>query len=85
MGAGNAVVAHDNRFNRWVAGPQALYFEGTADLALALDELLPDGARLARMRAASRQRFEQAFTWPAVLAAYERLLTRWLPAPQTTA
>jgi len=29
LGAGNAVVAHDNRFNRWVAGDGAVYFDGT--------------------------------------------------------
>ncbi|MBL2382416.1 hypothetical protein ELJ13_30045, partial [Klebsiella pneumoniae] len=27
LGAGNAVIARDNRFNRWVAGDAAVYFE----------------------------------------------------------
>ena len=26
LGAGNAVIAHDNRFNRWVAAAAARYF-----------------------------------------------------------
>jgi hypothetical protein len=28
---------------------------------------------------AALARFESAFTWPAVLQAYETLLTQWLP------
>ena len=26
LGAGNAIIAHDNRFNRWVAGEVAFIF-----------------------------------------------------------
>lgn len=45
LGAGNAVIAHDNRFNRWVAGEGAVYFDGVDAFASCLDELLgnPDG------------------------------------------
>lgn len=74
LGAGNAVIAHGNRFNRWVAGEGAAYFDGTDTLAKLFDSLLTDSAALARMRAASEARFAQAFTWPVVLADYERLL-----------
>ena len=79
LGAGNAVLAHDNRFNRWVAGDAARYFDGRDGCAAALDALLMDDAALQSLRAAARQRFEKAFTWPAVLLQYETLLTRWLP------
>lgn len=80
LGAGNAVFAHGNRFNRWVAGEDAVYFDGEADLAGAFDRHLGDATRLAAMGLASRARFEAAFTWPQILAAYEDLLRRWLPA-----
>jgi glycosyltransferase involved in cell wall biosynthesis len=79
LGAGNAVVAHDNRFNRWVAGDAARYFSGADACASVLDELLPDATALQALRRAAVQRFEQAFTWGAVLQSYEELLTRWLP------
>lgn len=74
LGAGCAVLAHDNRFNRWVAGDAALYFSNEDECGLAMDSLLSDAAAVERLRAASRQRHAQAFTWPAVLHAYECLL-----------
>jgi len=80
LGAGNAVIAHDNRFNRWVAGPQAGYFSGADGFATTLDAVLKDPARLAAMQQASRSRFEECFTWNHILAQYEQLLLQWLPA-----
>jgi len=82
LGAGNAVIAHDNRFNRWVAGPQAGYFAGADGFATVLDEVLKDPARLQAMKQASRSRFEECFTWNHILAQYENLLLQWLPAGQ---
>lgn len=82
LGAGCAVLAHDNPFNRWVAGPGARYFSGETDCAARLDELLPDPRALAKMRAASRARYLERFTWARVLGEYEELLLRWLPVPQ---
>lgn len=80
LGAGNAVLAHDNRFNRWVAGSAATYFSDADGCAAALDELLASPARCLAMRAAARSRHASAFEWELVLAAYEELLLRWLPA-----
>lgn len=78
LGAGNAVIAHDNRFNRWVAGEGAAYFAGADEFGKRLDELLGTEELLAAMRAASRARFEEAFTWDRILGEYERLLEGWL-------
>ncbi|HYF59410.1 MAG TPA: DUF1972 domain-containing protein [Burkholderiaceae bacterium] len=74
LGAGNAVIAHDNRFNRWVAGPGALYFADDAQCAARLDEVADDEDRRAAMRAASRRRFRSRFTFDAVHEQYEALL-----------
>lgn len=79
LGAGNAVLAHDNPFNRWVSRDAGRYFEDASGFAVLLDRLLNEPASLAAMQAAARQRFEAAFTWPHVLAQYEALLERWLP------
>lgn len=79
LGAGNAVVAHDNRFNRWVAGEGAVYFSGAEGFARCMDELLANPAALEVLRQHGQQRFKQAFTWPDVLAQYEALLTRYFP------
>ncbi len=79
LGAGNAVVAHDNRFNRWVAGPGAAYFSDAASLDAVLTPLLAEPARLAAMAAASRARHAEAFTQQGVLAQHTALLRQWLP------
>lgn len=85
LGAGNPVIAHDNRFNRWVIGEAARYFHDVDSLSACFDELLghPDRLeRLDRMQRGSRTRFQEALTWPIVLGEYERLLDRFLPGQQ---
>lgn len=79
LGAGCAVIAHDNHFNRWVAGPQAAYFKDEAECAKLFDQLLTDDSAVERMKSASRAVFNLRFTWDQVLREYEELLTRWYP------
>jgi glycosyltransferase involved in cell wall biosynthesis len=78
LGAGCAILAQDNRFNRWVAGEAARYFHDQADCAGLLDELLDDEAGLNQLRTAARQRHAAEFTWDRVLAAYESLLWEYV-------
>ena len=85
LGAGNAILAHDNPFNRWVAGSAAVYFSNEADCAEQIAALQADAALTSRLQAASRLRHEEQFTCERVLGDYERLLTRWLDAPATAA
>lgn len=79
LGAGCAVIAHDNHFNRWVAGDEAAYFKDEAACAALFDRLLEDDASVARMKAASRSVFNERFTWDQILREYEELLIRWYP------
>lgn len=79
LGASNPVLAHDNRFNRWVAGPSARYFVDANSFSHLLDEVLTSGSVRDEMRKGSERRFQEAFTWPDVLAQYEALLKRFLP------
>lgn len=81
LGAGSPVLAHDNVFNRWVAGSGARYFADERGCAAALDVLLDDDGGLAGMRAASRARHAEAFTWDRVLPAYEAVLLDALEGP----
>ena len=74
MAAGNAVVAHDNRYNTWVAGPDNAYFTGTDDLDAHLCDLVGDAPRRQRMGHASRARFRDEFTWQLIGAQYEKAL-----------
>jgi len=77
LGAGNPVFAHENRFNRWVAGPGAAYFTDAETFSRQLDALPGAPGRLQDMSAASRTRFREAFRWETVLSAYEELLARY--------
>lgn len=76
LGAGNAVIAHDNLFNRWVAGDGARYFSGADRLSAVLDEVLSGPSTLAQMRQGSLDRFENGLTWAAILEQYRLLLCR---------
>jgi hypothetical protein len=74
LAAGNAVIAHDNQFNRWVAGWAAAYFGSIEDLVSLLDELPPDRERLEKMRAGSRRQHQRLFRQESIMQAYEDLL-----------
>ena len=71
MGAGNAVIAHDNRFNRWVARDGALYFRDTAGCVAALDQALASPALCEQMGLANRNAAATRFDWSLVLSQYE--------------
>jgi glycosyltransferase involved in cell wall biosynthesis len=85
LGAGNGVLAHDNRFNRWVAGSGARYFADASSFDAAVTAVLADATLAADMRAASLLRFQDGLTWPSVLQRYEELLTRFVPRAAVTA
>jgi glycosyltransferase involved in cell wall biosynthesis len=78
MAAGNAVLAHDNPYNRWTAGNAAVYFSSSADVESRLDELLSSPDRVQAMQESSRARHREEFTWEHVAGQYEKLLSRLL-------
>jgi glycosyltransferase involved in cell wall biosynthesis len=71
MGAGNAVIAHGNRFNRWVAREGAFYFADVASCTEAIDRAIADPDRCARMGLANREAAQRRFDWSLVLSQYE--------------
>lgn len=79
LGAGSAVIAHDNQFNRWVAQEGGCYFTSVEHCSELIDGLLEDATRLDAHRHASIARFEQAFKWESILNDYERLFMQWHP------
>ena len=78
LGAGNAVLAHDNPFNRWVVADGARYFKNEDECATALDTLLHNETEITQMKLASKSRFNQEFTWGKILKEYEDLLLKWI-------
>lgn len=79
LGAGNAIIAHDNRFNRWVAGEGAMYFDSADSLSTCMDRLTAEPRILEELRQQGLIRFQEKFTWPNVLNQYETLLLKFLP------
>jgi glycosyltransferase involved in cell wall biosynthesis len=79
MGAGNAILAHGNIFNRWVTGPEAArFFTDKTDCLTQMNDLLDSPDTIAKMRTASRKRFLEAFTWEKVLRAYETCFNQFI-------
>ncbi|MDP2867926.1 MAG: DUF1972 domain-containing protein [Methyloversatilis sp.] len=79
LGAGNAVLAHNNKFNRWVADDCALYFNGAQEFSKKLDELLSTDELAPRLGTLAAARFTKYFTWQKILGEYEQLLEKNLP------
>lgn len=95
LGAGNAVIAHDNKYNRWVAQDAALYFTTVQDVEARITELTESATLVERLGTAARRRHAEEFTWEHVAGQYEDLLvqagnrrygrrpTAGAPAPRT--
>lgn len=75
LGAANPVIAHDNPFNRWVAGDSARYFTDADSFASLMDGFGAREGELQSLSCAAASRHAEAFTWERVLAQYEQLLS----------
>lgn len=79
LGAGNAVLAHDNPFNRWVADDGAEYFSGADSFSRLLEKLLTNDQQVAQMKRNSASQFNARFQWGSILEQYEALLLKHYP------
>tara|TARA_R110001583_G_scaffold75791_7_gene208237 strand:+ start:1563 stop:2690 length:1128 start_codon:yes stop_codon:yes gene_type:complete len=80
LGAGNAVLAHDNPFNRWVAKDGARYFSDIQSASSCIAELLAADFRIKELRDFSVQNFQDNFQWDDILSQYEQLLSEFVPS-----
>lgn len=78
LAAGCAVIAHDNHFNRWVAGEGAFYFKDKAHLASFFEQQYLDDAFVTEKSNAAKQQFLNSFQWENILTQYEMLLSKYL-------
>lgn len=74
LGAGSPVLAHDNKFNRWVAGKGAAYFKSETECAQKIDQLIASDQKIKIMKDASFKQYVSHFTWQQIHGAYEQLL-----------
>ena len=73
LAAGMPILAHFNRFNHWVAGPDAEYFYDEGNLATQFDSILNDPIALKNMRGASMKQFEACFADDCDVKDHEKL------------
>ena len=69
--AGNAVIAHDNAYNRWTAGDAALYFDDLDSCEALIERVATDDALVMRCKAAALTRAKEQFEWNTIFSAYE--------------
>ncbi len=70
--AGNAIIAHDNPYNRWTAGEAAVFFTDADSCEQRMEAMLKDDVLVDGCRSAARSRAHALFQWPDILSAYER-------------
>ncbi len=75
LGAGSAVLANDNKFNRWVAGQGSLYFSTETECGEKISDLVENDDIISAMKTASINQYTQNFTADKIHGAYEQLLT----------
>jgi len=75
LGCGNLIIAHDNVFNREVAGDAGSYFNNSSDIPRLIEavEKLNDVER-ASCSAAASQRIRDHYTWESVTTKYMEML-----------
>ena len=77
--AGNAVIAHDNIFNRWTAGEAGRYFQNQSECEQLINHALTQPADIAIARKAALAQAQAHFDWADVMQAYEWELASLLP------
>ncbi len=75
MASGNAIVAHDNPFNREVAKDCAVYFSTAADVTAQVERLDADENQRNAVGSRALERVRASYTWDRVVEAYLKLLT----------
>lgn len=76
LGAGNAIVAHNNPFNRWVAGEAGRYFSDEDTCEQTIEMLIKEKSVRENMRMQAIRRWSENFSWDKILGAYQSLIER---------
>ncbi|MCB8840778.1 DUF1972 domain-containing protein [Aurantimonas sp. VKM B-3413] len=73
LGAGSAVIAHDNPFNRWTAGKAGVFFHDVDSCAAAIDTIAGSPLSAEEVRNIAYAEASR-FRWQDVFVAYRREL-----------
>jgi glycosyltransferase involved in cell wall biosynthesis len=78
LGAGSPVLAHNNRFNRWVAGEKAMFFSNETECEMQITRLVQDDDLISKLKIVSKEQYNKNFTADKVHGDYEQLLLKYL-------
>lgn len=79
MAAGSCILAHDNKFNRWVAGVSgALFFDSVNSCSDQIEAIITDPLLKTMVSENSKRRFKNTFYWENILSQYEATLELYL-------
>lgn len=74
LGCGNMVIAHDNPFNREVAGEKSIYFSDSKGVARAVDELEQGDFDIESARMFAQSIIRERYTWEKITDEYNKLI-----------
>lgn len=77
LGAGSAIICHDNIYNRWVADGSAMYFRDDKDLINIFNRLEKDLDLLGKLEQSAHSNHKNRFLWEQILEQYRSLLERF--------
>jgi glycosyltransferase involved in cell wall biosynthesis len=80
MAAGALIITHDNVYNRWVLGENAVYFKSAVELAGKLTKLDTTVESAGMMVQNNIHRIHSDFRWDLVVRQYEELFFRLIQA-----
>lgn len=75
LGASSAVLAHDNKYNKWVAGNAGIYFKSIDECSKKIDYLCNDNATIEKLKENALTRHNLKYKWNGVLCLYEKLIS----------
>jgi glycosyltransferase involved in cell wall biosynthesis len=78
LACGNPVIAHNNKYNRWVAQGAAVYFNDEAEISNLFGALVENRKMRDELKENALKRFNQEFTWDHVAGQYENVLLKYL-------
>jgi len=74
LGAGSAIIAHGNKYNRWVTGNGCIYFSDENDLEKIFDNEYYDDFKYRDNKLNSNNQFLNYFQWTFIFDEYLNLL-----------
>lgn len=77
IGSGNAIIAHNNKYNRWVAKDGAIYFSSTKEISECINRVCIDSELRKMLKANTNKNFEENFRWQSILNQYEGILEQY--------